>query len=56
MQFEEQLRRAEQRYDELTERLQDGSIAADGPAEEILSDKELLERCGLELPLSKSRL
>lgn len=29
MQFEEQLRRAEQRYDELTERLQDGSIAAD---------------------------
>ena len=36
--------------------LADGSIAADGPAEEILSDKELLERCGLELPLSKSRL
>ena len=36
--------------------LADGGIAADGPAEEILSDKELLERCGLELPLSKSRL
>ncbi|MBP0970507.1 MAG: peptide chain release factor 1 [Oscillospiraceae bacterium] len=29
MQTEEQLRRAEQKYDELTERLQDGSIAAD---------------------------
>ncbi len=29
MQIEEQLRRAEQKYDELTERLQDGSIAAD---------------------------
>ena len=36
--------------------LADGGIAADGPAEEILSDKELLERCGLELPLSRSRL
>ena len=29
MQFEEQLRIAEQKYDELTERLQDGSTAAD---------------------------
>ena len=29
MQMEEQLRKAEQRYDELTERLQDGSIASD---------------------------
>ena len=27
-----------------------GSIAADGPAGEILRDKELLESCGLELP------
>ncbi len=29
MQTEDQLRRAEQKYDELTERLQDGSVAAD---------------------------
>lgn len=29
-----------------------GQIAADGPARDILSDGGLLERCGLELPLS----
>lgn len=32
-----------------------GEIAADGPTGEILSDEALLERCGLELPLSLSR-
>ncbi len=32
--------------------LNEGRIEADGKAPEILSDKELLERCGLELPLS----
>ena len=31
-----------------------GRIVADGPAEEILSDKELLEANRMELPLSKS--
>ena len=28
-----------------------GNIVADGPTEQILSDKELLESHGLELPL-----
>ena len=32
--------------------LEEGRIAASGPAEEVLRDKELLERCGLEVPLS----
>ncbi len=32
-----------------------GTIVADGPAEEILSNRELLEANGLELPLSLSR-
>lgn len=32
--------------------LDQGEIAAAGPAEEVLRDKELLERCGLEVPLS----
>ena len=32
-----------------------GEIAADGDAEEILTDRELLEAHGLELPLSFSR-
>ena len=32
--------------------LEQGEIAATGPAEEVLVDKELLERCGLEVPLS----
>lgn len=36
--------------------LSDGKIAADGDAKKILTDKELLERHGLELPLSFSRL
>lgn len=35
--------------------LSEGKIAADGPAEEILTDHELLEKHGLELPLSLSR-
>ncbi len=29
-----------------------GRIVRDGPAEQILTDRELLESCGLELPLS----
>jgi len=32
--------------------LNEGQIAADGMAEEILTDKGLLESCGLEMPLS----
>ncbi len=32
--------------------LHGGRIAEDGPAGEVLRDRELLERCGLELPLS----
>lgn len=36
--------------------LSDGKIAADGDAKKILTDKELLEGHGLELPLSFSRL
>ncbi|MBM7581958.1 cobalt/nickel transport system ATP-binding protein [Caldicoprobacter guelmensis] len=32
--------------------LNEGEIAADGMAEEILFNKELLESCGLEIPLS----
>ena len=32
--------------------LSDGRIAADGPAREILRDRELLERHRMELPLS----
>ncbi|MDX9871133.1 MAG: ABC transporter ATP-binding protein [Clostridia bacterium] len=32
--------------------LKGGTVAADGPAEEILTDARLLESCGLELPLS----
>ena len=35
--------------------LQDGKIMADGPADELLKDRELLEGCGLEMPLSLSR-
>lgn len=35
--------------------ISDGRIAADGPAEEILTDQILLENNGLELPLSFSR-
>jgi cobalt/nickel transport system ATP-binding protein len=31
--------------------LEGGKVAADGRASEILRDRELLERCGLELPL-----
>lgn len=33
-----------------------GQIAADGPAREILCDGALLERCGLELPLSLQKV
>lgn len=36
--------------------LSGGKIAADGDAKEILTDRELLERHGLELPLSFSRI
>ena len=32
--------------------LRDGKVAADGTASEILTNGELLEECGLELPLS----
>lgn len=32
--------------------LKDGKVAADGTASEILTNGELLEECGLELPLS----
>lgn len=32
--------------------LEQGRIAASGPAEEVLRDRELLERCGLEVPYS----
>ena len=32
--------------------LRSGSIAADGPTQELLRDQTLLEDCGLELPLS----
>lgn len=32
--------------------LEDGEVAASGPSEVLLRDKELLERCGLEVPLS----
>jgi cobalt/nickel transport system ATP-binding protein len=32
--------------------IKNGEIAADGPTEEILTNAELLERCGLEVPLS----
>ncbi|MDR1979791.1 MAG: energy-coupling factor ABC transporter ATP-binding protein [Synergistaceae bacterium] len=32
--------------------LKEGRIEADAPVEEVLSDASLLERCGLELPLS----
>lgn len=32
--------------------IQNGEIAADGPREEILTNEELLDRCGLEMPLS----
>ncbi len=35
--------------------LSDGRVAADGPASEILRDKELLEKNHMELPLSLSR-
>ena len=31
--------------------MHDGRIKKDGSAKEILTDKELLEECGLELPL-----
>ena len=33
----------------------EGQIIADGPVEEILRNQELLEKNGLELPLSLSR-
>ena len=36
--------------------MNDGQIIADGEAEEILTDRQLLEENGLELPLSLSRL
>lgn len=36
--------------------LADGCIVADGKTEEILSDRELLEKNGLELPLSLQRV
>lgn len=36
--------------------LSEGKVVADGPAEDILSNKELLENNGLELPLSFSRM
>lgn len=32
--------------------IKDGTIAADGPAAEILADGKLLDACGLEIPLS----
>jgi cobalt/nickel transport system ATP-binding protein len=32
--------------------LKDGVIAADGPAKELLADADLMDSCGLELPLS----
>lgn len=32
--------------------VRDGAIEADGPAQALLSDRALLERCGLELPLT----
>lgn len=32
--------------------IKDGQIAADGPAADILSNAELLDACGLELPLT----
>lgn len=32
--------------------LKEGAIASDGPAEDILTNADLLESCGLELPLS----
>jgi cobalt/nickel transport system ATP-binding protein len=35
--------------------IREGAVAADGPAEEILSDRELLEANSLELPLSLQR-
>jgi cobalt/nickel transport system ATP-binding protein len=35
--------------------IREGAVAADGPAEEILSDRELLEANRLELPLSLQR-
>lgn len=35
--------------------LHDGVIATEGPLPELFRDKELLERCGLELPLRYSR-
>ena len=36
--------------------LSEGRIAADGRAEDILTDRMLLEKHGLELPLSFSRI
>lgn len=35
--------------------LKEGRIIIDGPTEEILSNKNLMEECGLELPLSLQR-
>ena len=35
--------------------LQNGKIMAQGPASSLLGDRALLEKCGLELPLSMSR-
>ncbi|UWG97071.1 energy-coupling factor ABC transporter ATP-binding protein [Dehalobacter sp. DCM] len=32
--------------------LRDGQVAADGKTDEILADAELLDQCGLEMPLS----
>jgi cobalt/nickel transport system ATP-binding protein len=36
--------------------IDEGRIIKDGPAEEILRDRKLLEAHGMELPLSLSRL
>lgn len=32
--------------------IKDGTVAADGPTQEILADAELMDRCGLEVPLA----
>jgi len=32
--------------------IKEGEVAADGTAEEILTNAELLDGCGLEIPLS----
>lgn len=35
--------------------IKDGSVAADGPAGEIMKNPQLLDSCGLEIPLSLQR-